>query len=88
MGRAAIRLVLATCFAAGPAFCASAEEAIRQYQTEESRPPNPCAHFGPGYSPLGSTQTCIRIGGSIRFDIGAGDIGDSDAGTGRKRTGG
>ncbi|SOC39937.1 porin-like protein [Rhizobium subbaraonis] len=88
MGRAAIRLVLATCFAAGPAFYVSAEEAIGQYQTEESRPTNPCAHFGPGYSPLGSTQTCIRIGGSIRFDIGGGDIDDRDNGTGRKRTGG
>ena len=88
MSRAAIRLVLATCLSVGAAFGASAEEAIKQFQAEESRPTNPCAHFGPGYSQLGGTQTCIKIGGSIRFDVGGGDIGDRDAGAVRKRTGG
>lgn len=54
---------------------ALAEDAIRAGEHRASREEaNPCAAFGPGYSRLGSTETCIKIGGSVRVEFGVGDI--------------
>lgn len=53
---------------------ALAEDAIRAGEHRAREEANPCAAFGPGYSRLGSTETCIKIGGSVRVEFGVGDI--------------
>lgn len=52
---------------------AAAQDAIRSDKSEESVETDACRAFGPGYVRLGSTSTCIKIGGSVRVDIGGGD---------------
>ncbi|MEO5758827.1 MAG: porin, partial [Mesorhizobium sp.] len=37
-----------------------------------------CDVYGAGYFYIPGTETCLRIGGYIRYDIGAGDIGSFD----------
>ena len=39
---------------------------------QEARKPNPCASFGPGFKMLPGTTTCVRIGGAVVGDFGAG----------------
>ncbi|MCB1537178.1 MAG: porin [Rhodoblastus sp.] len=34
--------------------------------------PNPCASYGPGFTMLPGTTTCVRIGGSAVGDFSAG----------------
>lgn len=41
-------------------------------QKQEARKPNPCASHGPGFAMLPGTTTCVRIGGSVVGDFGAG----------------
>jgi hypothetical protein len=31
---------------------------------------NPCAAFGPGFVKVEGTDTCVKIGGSFRVDVG------------------
>ena len=33
--------------------------------------PNPCDVYGPGYRPVGTSSTCIKISGSVDVSIGA-----------------
>src|ERR1700688_641115 len=37
-----------------------------------------CDVYGAGYFYIPGTETCLRIGGYIRYDIGAGDVGSFD----------
>jgi hypothetical protein len=30
---------------------------------------NPCAAFGPGFVKVGGTDTCVKVGGSVRLDV-------------------
>ncbi|RWE62338.1 porin, partial [Mesorhizobium sp.] len=34
-----------------------------------------CDVYGAGYFYIPGTETCLRIGGYVRYDIGVGDIG-------------
>lgn len=31
---------------------------------------NPCAGYGPGFARVDGTETCIKVGGAIRVDVG------------------
>ena len=33
-------------------------------------PANPCAQYGEGWVQVQGTNTCVKIGGSVRIDIG------------------
>ncbi|RUX86111.1 porin, partial [Mesorhizobium sp. M7A.F.Ca.CA.004.08.1.1] len=37
-----------------------------------------CDVYGAGYFYIPGTETCLRIGGYVRYDIGAGDVGSFD----------
>jgi hypothetical protein len=75
MSHAAAKHVVFACLAMiGCASPVSAEEAIKSDGQRESMPADSCQQFGPGYFKLGSTETCIKIGGSVRVDIGGGDF--------------
>ena len=39
---------------------------------QEAKTPNPCASYGPGFKMLPGTTTCVRIGGAVVGDFGAG----------------
>ncbi len=41
-------------------------------QKQQAKKPNPCASHGPGFAMLPGTTTCVRIGGSVVGDFGAG----------------
>jgi hypothetical protein len=57
---------------------ASAEDAIKDGEHLGDRRAEPCAAFGPGYVRLPGSETCIRIGGDVRLDVGGGDIGRTE----------
>ncbi|TIT72885.1 MAG: porin, partial [Mesorhizobium sp.] len=40
-----------------------------------------CDVLGSGYSYIPNTETCLRIGGYVRYDIGVGDVGAFDGAT-------
>lgn len=63
--------VVVSCFSV-----AVAEDAITASEHREPKQGEPCAAFGPGYFKLAGTETCIKIGGSVRIDVGAGDFED------------
>jgi Porin subfamily len=31
---------------------------------------NPCAAFGPGFAKVAGTDTCVKVGGAVRVDVG------------------
>jgi len=31
---------------------------------------NPCAAFGPGFVKVEGTDTCVKVGGAVRVDVG------------------
>ena len=33
-------------------------------------PANPCAQYGAGWVQVQGTSTCVKVGGSIRVDVG------------------
>ncbi|MBZ9739783.1 MULTISPECIES: porin [unclassified Mesorhizobium] len=37
-----------------------------------------CEVYGAGYLYIPGTETCLRIGGYVRYDVGAGDVGSFD----------
>lgn len=41
-------------------------------ETQQTKKPNPCASYGPGFTMLSGTTTCVRIGGAAVGDFGAG----------------
>ena len=49
-----------------------ARRARAEGQKQETKKPNPCASYGPGFAMLPGTTTCMRIGGSVVGDFGAG----------------
>ena len=59
---------------------AVAEEAIKAGEQRELKQNDPCAAFGAGYFQLAGTETCIKVGGGVRFDVGIGDLGDGRSG--------
>ncbi|TIV08006.1 MAG: porin, partial [Mesorhizobium sp.] len=40
-----------------------------------------CDVYGSGYFYIPGTETCLRIGGYVRYDIGVGDVGSFDGAT-------
>lgn len=54
----------------------AAEQPARRAKTgdqkQEAKKPNPCASYGPGFTMLPGTTTCVRVGGSVVGDFGAG----------------
>jgi hypothetical protein len=49
--------------------------------------PNPCAAHGPGFAPVGGTDTCLRVSGRVRADADVGSrrsIGGSRDGAGAR----
>lgn len=54
----------------------AAEQPARRAKTgdhkQDAKKPNPCASYGSGFAMLPGTTTCMRIGGSVVGDFGAG----------------
>ncbi|HMN72589.1 MAG TPA: porin [Rhodoblastus sp.] len=50
---------------------AAAEKKTRGAKPEEKKP-NPCAAYGPGFTMLPGTTTCVRIGGAVEGDLSVG----------------
>ncbi len=44
----------------------------RDATKHEAKKPNPCAAQGPGFTMLPGTTTCVRVGGAVFGDFGAG----------------
>lgn len=75
MGRGSVKFyVLAGAIITLAATVAMADEAIAPGDARESTETDFCRSFGPGYFRLAGTQTCMKIGGSVRFDAGGGDL--------------
>lgn len=71
------RLVIVTLVVAlGAPYALAAEQPVRRTgadgQKQQARKANPCASHGPGFAMLPGTTTCVRIGGSVVGDFGAG----------------
>ena len=41
----------------------------------------PCPHYGPGFVQLQGSTTCVRLGGQVRFEMGAGTARSRDGST-------
>ncbi|MCC0006071.1 MAG: porin [Methylobacteriaceae bacterium] len=71
--RVAILFVVAIFSASG---ALAAEHGARRAKAggarQEAKTPNPCASYGPGFKMLPGTTTCVRIGGAVVGDFGAG----------------
>lgn len=72
-----LRLVIVSLVVAlGASNAPAAEQAARRTgadgQKQQAKKPNPCAPYGPGFAMLPGTTTCVRIGGSVVGDFGAG----------------
>ncbi|QPC93986.1 porin [Mesorhizobium sp. INR15] len=57
---------------------ARAADAVVVAEPEPAEYVKICDVYGAGYFYIPGTETCLRIGGYIRYDIGAGDIGSFD----------
>jgi len=64
-------LLLAGCCAA--LFAATAGATEKTGASTDA--PNPCDVYGPGHKPVGTTGTCIKIGGSVEVEIGTSSSG-------------
>jgi Porin subfamily len=50
-----------------------AEDAVSADPSQSSAPAdNPCAAYGEGYVSVNGGQTCLRVGGRIRYDMAVG----------------
>lgn len=67
-------LAILALFAASGALAAEqrARRANAGGARQEAKTPNPCASYGPGFKMLPGTTTCVRIGGAVVGDFGAG----------------
>ncbi len=72
MRRGSVHFYVLACMIFSMGASAAADEAIPSREPPESTEADGCRHFGPGYFKLAGTETCIKIGGSIRFDVGGG----------------
>ncbi|RAZ80182.1 porin [Mesorhizobium atlanticum] len=57
---------------------ARAADAVTVAEPEPAEYVKICDVYGAGYFYIPGTETCLRIGGYIRYDIGLGDIGSFD----------
>ncbi|MER8658751.1 porin [Mesorhizobium sp. M1078] len=60
---------------------ARAADAVVVAEPEPAEYVKICDVYGSGYFYIPGTETCLRIGGYIRYDIGAGDVGSFDGAT-------
>src|SRR5882672_11273129 len=54
---------------------ARAADAVTVAEPEPAEYVKICDVYGSGYFYIPGTETCLRIGGYVRYDIGAGDVG-------------
>ena len=67
---------------------ARAADAVVVAEPEPAEYVKICDVYGAGYFYIPGTETCLRIGGYVRYDIGGGDVGSFDgAKTFDQRTG-
>ena len=57
---------------------ARAADAVVVAEPEPAEYVKICDVYGSGYFYIPGTETCLRIGGYVRYDIGAGDVGSFD----------
>src|SRR3569833_12448 len=57
---------------------ARAADAVTVAEPEPAEYVKICDVYGAGYFYIPGTETCLRIGGYIRYDIGGGDVGSFD----------
>ncbi|QND59457.1 porin [Mesorhizobium huakuii] len=60
---------------------ARAADAVVVAEPEPAEYVKICDVYGAGYFYIPGTETCLRIGGYVRYDIGGGDIGSFDGAT-------
>ncbi|RRI05844.1 porin [Mesorhizobium tamadayense] len=60
---------------------ARAADAVTVAEPEPAEYVKICDVYGSGYFYIPGTETCLRIGGYVRYDIGAGDVGSFDGAT-------
>ncbi|MES0048292.1 porin [Mesorhizobium sp. M0053] len=60
---------------------ARAADAVVVAEPEPAEYVKICDVYGSGYFYIPGTETCLRIGGYVRYDIGAGDVGSFDGAT-------
>ncbi|GLS35857.1 porin [Mesorhizobium tianshanense] len=60
---------------------AHAADAVVVAEPEPAEYVRICDVYGAGYFYIPGTETCLRIGGYIRYDIGVGDVGSFDGAT-------
>ncbi|MER8693305.1 porin [Mesorhizobium opportunistum] len=60
---------------------ARAADAVVVAEPEPAEYVKICDIYGAGYFYIPGTETCLRIGGYIRYDIGVGDVGSFDGAT-------
>ena len=54
---------------------ARAADAVVVAEPEPAEYVKICDVYGAGYFYIPGTETCLRIGGYVRYDVGAGDVG-------------
>ncbi|MET2827679.1 porin [Mesorhizobium shangrilense] len=64
---------------------ARAADAVVVAEPEPAEYVKICDVYGAGYFYIPGTETCLRIGGYIRYDIGGGDVGSLDGAKARDR---
>ncbi|TGV48410.1 porin, partial [bacterium M00.F.Ca.ET.141.01.1.1] len=57
---------------------ARAADAVTVAEPEPAEYVKICDVYGAGYFYIPGTETCLRIGGYVRYDIGVGDVGSFD----------
>ena len=57
---------------------ARAADAVVVAEPEPAEYVKICDVYGAGYFYIPGTETCLRIGGYVRYDIGGGDVGSFD----------
>ncbi|TIS93907.1 porin, partial [Mesorhizobium sp.] len=57
---------------------ARAADAVVVAEPEPAEYVRICDVYGAGYFYIPGTETCLRIGGYVRYDIGVGDVGSFD----------
>ncbi|MBZ9711626.1 porin, partial [Mesorhizobium sp. ESP7-2] len=60
---------------------ARAADAVVVAEPEPAEYVKICDVYGAGYFYIPGTETCLRIGGYLRYDIGVGDVGSFDGAT-------
>ena len=68
--KAPIRTLILLVVAMLPGMAMAAEQAKKPAPAPKPVTANPCAQYGPGFVQVQGTNTCVRIGGSVRTDIG------------------